>query len=31
MAEFLPREPLSQPRWSRELMARYWLPARGAG
>jgi tRNA-Thr(GGU) m(6)t(6)A37 methyltransferase TsaA len=25
MAEFLPREPVRQPRWSRELMSRYWL------
>ncbi len=24
MAEFLPREPVRQPAWSRELMARYW-------
>ena len=25
MAEFLPRAPLRQPRWSQELMSRYWL------
>jgi len=25
MAEFLPREPVRQPRWSKELMSRYWL------
>jgi tRNA-Thr(GGU) m(6)t(6)A37 methyltransferase TsaA len=25
MAEFLPREPVVQPQWSRELMRRYWL------
>jgi tRNA (Thr-GGU) A37 N-methylase len=25
MAEFLPREPVRQPRWSQELMSRYWL------
>ena len=24
MAEFLPREPVEQPDWSRELMRRYW-------
>jgi tRNA-Thr(GGU) m(6)t(6)A37 methyltransferase TsaA len=24
MAEFLPREPVRQPAWSHELMARYW-------
>jgi tRNA-Thr(GGU) m(6)t(6)A37 methyltransferase TsaA len=24
MAEFLPREPVRQPAWSRELMAHYW-------
>lgn len=24
MAEFLPREPLRQPEWSRELMSHYW-------
>jgi len=26
MAEFLPREPVRQPRWSQELMSQYWLP-----
>lgn len=26
MTEFLPREPVRQPRWSRELMSQYWLP-----
>jgi tRNA (Thr-GGU) A37 N-methylase len=26
MAEFLPRQPVRQPRWSTELMSRYWLP-----
>jgi len=25
MAEFLPREPVRQPRWSVELMRQYWL------
>jgi len=25
MAEFLPREPVRQPRWTRELMSQYWL------
>lgn len=25
MAEFLPREPVRQPRWSTELMRQYWL------
>ncbi|MGO9934322.1 MAG: SAM-dependent methyltransferase [Steroidobacteraceae bacterium] len=25
MAEFLPREPVRQPRWSQELMSQYWL------
>src|SRR5262249_40982260 len=25
MAEFLPREPLKQPAWSRELMKNYWV------
>jgi tRNA (adenine37-N6)-methyltransferase len=25
MQEFLPRGPLSQPSWSREMMANYWL------
>ena len=25
MAEFLPREPVSQPAWSHELMREYWL------
>jgi tRNA (adenine37-N6)-methyltransferase len=25
MAEFLPRAPLRQPRWSQELMSQYWL------
>jgi tRNA (adenine37-N6)-methyltransferase len=25
MAEFLPREPVRQPRWSHELMGQYWL------
>ena len=25
MQEFLPREPVRQPRWSRELMGQYWL------
>jgi tRNA (Thr-GGU) A37 N-methylase len=25
MAEFLPREPVRQPAWSRELMREYWL------
>ena len=25
MAEFLPREPVTQPRWSHELMHQYWL------
>ena len=24
MQEFLPREPVRQPAWSHELMARYW-------
>lgn len=28
MQEFLPRTPVKQPDWSRELMARYWGPAR---
>lgn len=28
MTEFLPRQPVSQPRWSSELMANYWLPSR---
>lgn len=27
MAEFLPREPVRQPAWSRELMRDYWLRA----
>lgn len=27
MAEFLPREPVRQPAWSRELMRDYWRPA----
>jgi tRNA-Thr(GGU) m(6)t(6)A37 methyltransferase TsaA len=27
MQEFLPREPVSQPDWSRELMADYWSKA----
>ncbi len=27
MQEFLPRESVTQPDWSRELMARYWSPA----
>jgi tRNA (adenine37-N6)-methyltransferase len=31
MREFLPREPLSQPSWSRELMASYWLTKDGRG
>lgn len=38
MAEFLPREAVSQPTWSHELMARYWAqadppqrPSAGAG
>src|SRR5262249_18728471 len=26
MAEFLPREPVRQPAWSRELMRDYWRP-----
>lgn len=26
MAEFLPREPVSQPAWSHELMRDYWRP-----
>ncbi len=26
MQEFLPRTPVTQPAWSRELMAEYWLP-----
>ncbi len=26
MVEFLPREPIRQPEWSRELMRDYWLP-----
>jgi tRNA-Thr(GGU) m(6)t(6)A37 methyltransferase TsaA len=26
MAEFLPREEVRQPAWSRELMSRYWQP-----
>lgn len=26
MQEFLPREDVKQPGWSRELMAEYWLP-----
>ena len=26
MAEFLPREPVHQPEWSRELMQDYWRP-----
>lgn len=32
MAEFLPREAVEQPAWSRELMREYWLeaPAEGA-
>ena len=25
MAEFMPREPVTQPDWSHELMRRYWL------
>jgi tRNA (adenine37-N6)-methyltransferase len=25
MAEFLPREPVRQPLWSKELMSQYWL------
>jgi len=25
MSEFLPREPIRQPAWSRELMRQYWL------
>lgn len=25
MSEFLPREPMRQPAWSRELMRQYWL------
>jgi tRNA (Thr-GGU) A37 N-methylase len=28
MAEFLPREEVRQPGWSRELMREYWLPKR---
>lgn len=28
MAEFLPRQQVSQPRWSSELMANYWLPSK---
>ena len=32
MSEFLPRQPISQPRWSSELMSNYWLPSkRGIG
>jgi len=33
MAEFLPREPVRQPDWSRELMRDYWRPEseRGEG
>jgi tRNA-Thr(GGU) m(6)t(6)A37 methyltransferase TsaA len=33
MAEFLPREPVRQPEWSRELMRDYWRPEseRGQG
>jgi tRNA (adenine37-N6)-methyltransferase len=33
MAEFLPREPVHQPEWSRELMRDYWRPEseRGQG
>ena len=27
MQEFLPRSPVTQPEWSRELMADYWLDA----
>lgn len=27
MAEFLPREPVRQPAWTRELMRDYWRPA----
>lgn len=29
MAEFLPRSPVHQPAWSRELMSVYWQPAPG--
>jgi tRNA-Thr(GGU) m(6)t(6)A37 methyltransferase TsaA len=29
MAEFLPREPISQPQWSRELMTHYWQTKQG--
>lgn len=28
MEEFLPREPVRQPQWSRELMRDYWLPGK---
>jgi tRNA-Thr(GGU) m(6)t(6)A37 methyltransferase TsaA len=28
MAEFLPREPIVQPDWSRQLMTDYWKPGR---
>ena len=31
MQEFLPRGPLRQPRWSRELMKGYWSEAEQAG
>jgi tRNA (Thr-GGU) A37 N-methylase len=33
MAEFLPREPVRQPEWSREMMRDYWRPEseRGEG
>jgi tRNA-Thr(GGU) m(6)t(6)A37 methyltransferase TsaA len=31
MAEFLPREPVRQPRWSSELMRQYWLTRKDEG
>jgi tRNA-Thr(GGU) m(6)t(6)A37 methyltransferase TsaA len=30
MREFLPRGPVRQPAWSRELMREYWKPTRGS-
>jgi len=30
MAEFLPREPVRQPEWTRELMRDYWQKPRGS-
>jgi tRNA (Thr-GGU) A37 N-methylase len=29
MAEFLPREPVRQPQWSKELMVDYWRTKKG--